>query len=115
MKIGYVAHQVHRRGGMERASAEVLERVARKHETVVMAAHCEVNAARLSWIPILGQTRPEMFHVWDFRRKVKRTEQAQECELTMAVNTSASEADVIVAQFCHAAFTDRFGDLRGGA
>jgi glycosyltransferase involved in cell wall biosynthesis len=115
MKIGYIAHQVHRRGGMERASAEVLERVAQTHETVVMAAKCEARAARLSWIPVHGVTRPEMFHVWDFRRKVKRTEQAQDCELTMAVNTSASEADVIVAQFCHAAFTDRFGGLRGGS
>jgi glycosyltransferase involved in cell wall biosynthesis len=114
MKIGYIAQQVHRRGGMERASAEVLERMANKHETVVMATKCEINAARLSWIEVPSPMRPEMFHLWNFRRKVKRAASTQNCELTMAVNNAAAEADVIVAQFCHAAFTDRFGGLRGG-
>ncbi|MBL8208031.1 MAG: glycosyltransferase family 4 protein [Blastocatellia bacterium] len=115
MKIGYIAQQVHRHGGMERASAEVLERLANKHETVVMATKCEIRAAQLSWIQVPSLLRPEMFHLWNFRRKVRRTEPAQHCEVTMAVNNAATEADVIVAQFCHAAFTDRFGGLRGGA
>lgn len=115
MKIGYIAQQVHRRGGMERASAEVLERLANQHETVVMATTCEIKAARLSWIQVPSLIRPEMFHLWNFRRKVRRTEPAQQCAVTMAVNNAATEADVIVAQFCHAAFTDRFGGLRGGS
>ncbi len=115
MKIGYIAQQVHRRGGMERASAEVLERLANQHETVVMATKCEIRAARLSWVQVPSPIRPEMFHLWNFRRKVKRAEASQDCELTMAVNNAAADAEVIVAQFCHAAFTDRFGGLRGGA
>jgi UDP-glucose:(heptosyl)LPS alpha-1,3-glucosyltransferase len=115
MKLVYVTHQVHRRGGMERASAEVLERVGQRHETVVVAARCEVSAPRLRWEPVAGRLRPELFHVWDFRRRAGRVEKTCDSALVAAVNTSAARADVIVAQFCHAAFTARYGGLRGGA
>lgn len=99
---------------MERASAEVLERVGRQHDTVVYAARCEIRAPRLQWKPIAGLVRPELFHSWDFRRKVRRDRSAQGQSLVAAVNTSAPEADIVIAQFCHAAFTDRYGGLRGG-
>jgi glycosyltransferase involved in cell wall biosynthesis len=115
MKITYITHQIHQRGGMERASAEVVARLAQAHDTTVIAARCELSAPRLQWLPVRGPARPEWLHVWDFRRRAQQLAATQDGQLTVSVNTSAAQADVVVAQFCHAAFTTRFGGIRGGA
>src|SRR6266496_3224299 len=114
MKIGFVAHEVHRRGGMERAASEVLERVAQKHDIVVIAKICEVMAARLKWLPIRSIARPNVLQSWIFRRKAREAESSARANLTFSIGAAAIDADVISAQFCHAAFTQRYGGLRGG-
>ena len=59
MSIGIIAEEIHRRGGMERAAAEVFERVAARHSVTAFATVCEMDAPGLTWIPVhpLSQAR----------------------------------------------------------
>lgn len=114
MKIGIVAGEIHRRGGMERAAAEVFERVAHRHSVAVFATECEIEAPGLIWIPVRPIPRPALLRHWSFRRKARALEDAARCTLINSIGAAAIDADVITAQFCHAAFTGRYGGLRGG-
>ena len=113
MKLAFIAHGVHRHGGMERAATEVLERIGRKHEVVVIAIDCEAEAERLSWLPVSVRPRPHLSLVWTFTPKASRAERQANCSLTATIGAAARDADVIVAQFCHAAYSARYGHLRG--
>ena len=114
MNIGIVAAAIHRRGGMERAAAEVFERVAEKHTVTAFATECEMRSSGLTWIPVQPIPKPAILRHWSFRRKVQALEVSAGCTLTNSIGAAAIDADVITAQFCHAAFTSRYGGLRGG-
>ena len=114
MKIGIIAGEIHRRGGMERAAAEVFERVAEKHPITAFATACEMDTPNLTWIPINPLPKPALLRHWSFRRKVQALEARAGCTITNSIGAAAIDADVITAQFCHAAFTGRHGGLRGG-
>lgn len=115
MKIGYIAHKVHRHGGMERAGAEVLERIARQHKVVVIARQCDIRGENITFAPVHPLPRPNALLSWSFQREAQRVEGDIDLDLTNAVGASAREADVITAQFCHAAFHANHGTLRGGS
>jgi len=115
MRIGFVAAQVHRHGGQERALAEVIDCAANKHDVVVFARICELTGPRIQWVPINAVARPSMLRVWDFARRVRRIAPKFHCDIINSVGSAAGEAEVITAQFCHAAFFDRFGTVRGPA
>lgn len=115
MKIGIVAGEIHRRGGMERAAAEVFERIARTHSVTAFATVCEMDAPHVTWIPVNPLPRPALVRHWSFRRKAQALEAGAGCTITNSIGAAAIEADVITAQFCHAAFTGKHGGLRGGA
>jgi glycosyltransferase involved in cell wall biosynthesis len=107
--LAFVAHDVHRRGGMERAAAEVLTRVARRIPVTVIARHCELPGASVRFLPIEVPDR------WAFAHKARAAERAAGCTISNSIGAAAIDADVITAQFCHAAFTARFGGIRGGS
>jgi UDP-glucose:(heptosyl)LPS alpha-1,3-glucosyltransferase len=114
MNIGFVAHAVHRRGGMERAAAEVLTRLAERHQVHVVAEVCEVEAPGLTWDRIRAPRKPSLLNTLVFRRRASASRDLGKCDLVASVGAAAIEADVVTAQFCHAAFTNRFGGIRGG-
>lgn len=114
MKLGLIAQEVHRQGGMERAAAEVMERIARVHEIVIIATVCEIDVPGISWIPIRPINRPAFARSWSFGIKARQAEKKLNFDLTNSIGAAAIDADVITAQFCHAAFTARFGGMRGG-
>ena len=114
MKLGLIAHKVHRRGGMERAAAEVMERIARRHQVVILARECEAQAPRLTFRPVDALPRPNVLTNWSFRHNARHSEKRLGLTLTNAIGASALDADVITAQFCHAAFHASHGGLRGG-
>lgn len=111
--LAFVAHEVHRRGGQERAAAEILSRVARQVRVTVIARACEVEG--VEWMRVDGPTRPSVLRTWAFARAARAAERRAGCTLTNAVGAAAINADVITAQFCHAAFTVRHGGIRGGS
>ena len=113
--LAFVAHDVHRRGGMERAAAEVLTRVARRIPVSVIARHCELPGASVRFFPIDVPDRPSIYRTWAFARKARAAERSAGCTISNTIGAAAIDADVITAQFCHAAFTARFGGIRGGA
>ena len=113
--LAFVAHEVHRRGGMERAAAEVLARIAHRVPVTVIARVCELGDAPVRWMPITGPTRPAFVRTWAFARAARAAERRAACTITATIGAAAIDAEVITAQFCHAAFTARFGGLRGGA
>jgi len=100
---------------MERAAAEVMERISRKHEVVILARECKVRGENLTFEPIQTFSRPNLLGVWAFRSKVRRREKQLDCTLTNSIGASAINADVITAQFCHAAFHAAHGGMRGGS
>lgn len=114
MNIGIIAHEIHRQGGMERAAAEVFERVAKRHDVTAFATKCDVDAPRLTWLPVRPLRWPGTLHHWSFRRKARALEATVHCTVTNSIGAAAIDADVITAQFCHAAFTEHHGALRGG-
>ena len=115
MRIGIIAGEIHRRGGMERAAAEVFERIARQYAVTAFATICEIDGPDLTWLPIHPLPRPALLRHWSFRRKVHALEASAGCTITNSIGAAAIGADVITAQFCHAAFTGLYGGLRGGA
>jgi glycosyltransferase involved in cell wall biosynthesis len=112
-RLGFVAHEVHRRGGQERAAAEILARVARRQPVTVISRTCEVEG--VTWMPISAITRPAIVGTWAFAKAARTAERRAGCTITNSIGAAAIDADVITAQFCHAAFKAGYGGLRGGS
>ena len=113
--LAFIADAVHRRGGQERAAAEVLSRVARRVAVTVIARECELGDAPVRWIPVSTPRRPSVLRTWAFARAARAAEREAACTITNSIGAAALDADVITAQFCQAAFTARFGGIRGGS
>lgn len=111
--LAFIAHEVHRRGGQERAAAEILTRVARRANVTVIARACELDG--VEWVRVGGPARPSVLRAWTFARAARAAERRAGCTITNAIGGCAIDADVITAQFCHAAFTARYGGIRGGS
>lgn len=113
--LAFIAHEVHRHGGQERAAAEILTRVARRVPVTVIASRCELPDAAVQWRPVAKAPRPLVVGSWLFQRAARTAERRVGCTLTNSIGAAAFDADVITAQYCHAAFTAQFGGLRGGS
>jgi glycosyltransferase involved in cell wall biosynthesis len=113
--LTFVAHEVHRRGGMERAAAEVLTRLDRELALTVVARRCELPGTRARFVPIAVPARPAVLSSLLFARAAARAARRAGSTLVQSIGAAAHEADLITAQFCQAAFTARFGGLRGGS
>ena len=111
--LGFIAHAVHRHGGQERAAAEILSRVARQVSVTVISRECELGG--VEWIRVGGPTRPSVLSTWTFAHAARTAERRAGCSITNSIGAAALDADVITAQFCHAAFTARYGGIRGGS
>jgi glycosyltransferase involved in cell wall biosynthesis len=112
-RLGFIAHEVHRRGGQERAAAEILTRVSRRQPVTVIARACELPD--VTWMRVDAPRRPAILGTWAFGRAARAAERRAGCTITNSIGAAAIDADVITAQFCHAAFAARFGGLRGGS
>jgi glycosyltransferase involved in cell wall biosynthesis len=112
--VAFVAHEVHRRGGMERAAAEVLTRLAPRVPITVIARECALGTAPVRAIRVDVPQRPAVLRTWAFGRAARTAERRAGCSIASSIGAAAIDAEVITAQFCHAAFTARFGGLRGG-
>jgi glycosyltransferase involved in cell wall biosynthesis len=113
--LAFVADAVHRRGGQERAAAEVLTRVARRISVTVLAQECDLGDTPVRWIPVRAPRRPSVLRTWAFARAARAAEITAKCTISNSIGAAARDADVITAQFCQAAFTARFGGIRGGS
>jgi UDP-glucose:(heptosyl)LPS alpha-1,3-glucosyltransferase len=56
-----------------------------------------------------------VLRTWAFARAARAAEIRAGCTITNSIGAAARDADVITAQFCQAAFTARFGGLRGAS
>lgn len=112
--LAFIADAVHRRGGQERAAAEVLSRISRRIAVTVIAQDCDLGEA-VRWIPVHAPRRPSVLRTWAFARAARTAERTANCTITNSIGAAARDADVITAQFCQAAFTARFGGIRGGS
>lgn len=113
--LAFIAHQVHRHGGQERAAAEILARVSQRVPVTVIASRCELSDATVTWMRVSPAPRPLVVGSYLFAREARIAERRAGCTITNCIGAAAFDADVITAQYCHAAFTARFGGLRGGS
>jgi glycosyltransferase involved in cell wall biosynthesis len=93
----------------------VLSRVARRIAVTVIARECDLGGAPVRWMPVRTPRRPSVLRTWAFARAARAAERRAGCSITNSIGAAALDADVITAQFCQAAFTARFGGLRGGS
>lgn len=114
ISLAFIALEVHRRGGQERAAAEVLTRLAPDVALTVVSNVCELPGVRVTHRPVPLPTGPTILRTSVFARRAMREAGRSGAQLTQSIGAAAREADVITAQFCQAAFTARFGGLRGG-
>jgi UDP-glucose:(heptosyl)LPS alpha-1,3-glucosyltransferase len=116
LTLTFVAHEVHRRGGQERAAAEVLTRLARDHDVrvSVVARSCELPGVDVRFVPVRVPARPAILRTMMFARAAAAAARREGSQLVQSIGAAAPEADIITAQFCQAAFTARYGGLRGG-
>jgi UDP-glucose:(heptosyl)LPS alpha-1,3-glucosyltransferase len=112
--LTFVAHEVHRHGGQERAAAEVLTRLALDVDLTVVARVCELPGVHVRFSRVAVPGRPAVLSSALFARAAARAAVRAGSQLLQSIGAAAPEADVITAQFCQAAFTARFGGLRGG-
>lgn len=116
LTLTFVAHEVHRRGGQERAAAEVLTRLAARDVRVsVVARACELPGTNVEFHPVRVPGRPAIVRAVMFARAADAAARRAGSQLTESIGAAAGAADVITAQFCQAAFTARYGGLRGGS
>ncbi len=115
ISLAFIAHEVHRHGGQERAAAEILARVARRVPVTVIASRCELPDAPIQWSRVAPPVRPLVLGSWTFARAAAVAERRAGCTLSNSIGAAAFDADVVTAQYCHAAFTAQFGGLRGGS
>jgi glycosyltransferase involved in cell wall biosynthesis len=113
--LAFIAHEVHRHGGQERAAAEILARVARRVPVTVIASRCELPDAPVQWSRVAPPVRPLVLGSWTFARAAAVAVRRAGCTISNSIGAAAFDADVVTAQYCHAAFTARFGGLRGGS
>jgi glycosyltransferase involved in cell wall biosynthesis len=113
MSLAFIALEVHRRGGQERAAAEVLTRLAPHVELSVVANVCELPGVAHRFVQVGLPTGPTVVRTMRFASAATRAARDVGATLTQSIGAAAREADVITAQFCQAAFTKRFGGLRG--
>ena len=50
--LAFTAQAVHRRGGQERAAAEVLSRISRRVPVTVISQECDLDDAAVTWLPV---------------------------------------------------------------
>lgn len=115
MKLAVIANRVYKRGGMERASAEVFSRIACTDEVTIIATECEITSGHVTWLPVRAMGRPAMISQAVFAHSAKTLERAGSYDLTVSVDSAARDADVVIAHFCLGMFTTRFSGLRGGS
>lgn len=114
LSLTFVAHEVHRRGGQERAAAEVLTRLATEVDLTVVARVCELPGVRARFTRVAVPGRPAVVSSALFARAAAAAARRVGSQLVQSIGAAALEADLVTAQFCQAAFTARFGGLRGG-
>lgn len=108
--VTLACHGVHRDGGMERASCEVVERLRPKWHVVVISDRCDANVDAA--IRVALPKVPPLLASKVFRRR-SANHLTNACGVRVAVGACAGPADVVVAQFCHAAFARNAEHLRG--
>ena len=114
LSLTFVALEVHRRGGQERAAAEVLTRLAPDVDLRIVSHVCELPGVQHQHVQVPLPKAPTIVRTTLFARAAAREAARLGSDLVESIGAAAHEADVITAQFCQAAFTARFGGLRGG-
>ena len=110
-RVIYLAYGVHRHGGMERAAYEVIDRLRAHRDVVVVARECECAGVR--FVPVWAPRRPAVIQVAWFKWRARRAARKWLPAITTGIGASGGPVDVVVAQYCQAAYRQRVGAVRG--
>ena len=114
----YLALSVHRRGGMERAATEVLERLKGYRHVVVIARECEVPGVR--HVTVYAPRHPTVVEVTWYKVAARRALRRVVPELnsrgvTTGIGASGGAVEIVIAQYCQEAYRQRIGAVRGNS
>jgi len=113
MRIGVVAQRVLRRGGMDRAAAELVQRLVPRHDVTVLAMSCDLRAPRLTWIPLPQIRGRGIVRSLAFDRAVRARRAHLQGSLINSVGATGADVHVITAHWCQSAFEATCGSIRG--
>jgi UDP-glucose:(heptosyl)LPS alpha-1,3-glucosyltransferase len=114
-RIVYLAHNVHRNGGQERAAYEVIDRLKLKRAMAVIAIRNEV--AHVQHIRIRSITRPvlaqALFYKVCARNALRKLNNSlPRPAISVGIGASGGPVDMVVAQYCQEAYRQRVGAVR---
>ncbi|MBK9295067.1 MAG: glycosyltransferase family 4 protein [Oligoflexia bacterium] len=102
MKIAFVLHHVHKRGGQERSTLEIINILSKRHEVHIFAHtaegyHPEVKFHKIS----LFINRPFLIKEFLFRLLVDKELKKHKFDIINATGNVSTLSNVITVQFCH--------------
>lgn len=104
MKVAFVVHDCHQHGGHERISAEVLRRVAQRHETHLFACSYQDQGAPIAaFHRIRSWERPNIVKVLLFLAQTRYLREAGPFDLVHGHGLCFARANVVTAVCCQAA------------
>ena len=112
--ITFLAHRIARVGGMERAAAEVANRLARHRPVHLVAAQTEADVPGMRTSITSLPSRPAVLRCVAFRNRARRVMGPAPDDILISIGAAYWPADVMIVQFCHWAFADLPFPVRTG-
>lgn len=109
-QVAYLAVGIHRRGGMERAAYEVIQRLVPTRPIVVLAQDCDCDCVHFERVQV--PRRPALLETTLFRFRVRHRAKRYPNAITTGIGASGGPVDVVVAQYCQEAYRRRIGPVR---
>jgi len=104
MKIVFAAHRIARIGGMERAASEVSDYLADRHRAAVVTTLSDLSPEKVENCIIKMPRLPALLRSYWFRVRARSEIRRLEPATSLSVGAAVWPVDVMVVQFCHAAF-----------
>jgi UDP-glucose:(heptosyl)LPS alpha-1,3-glucosyltransferase len=104
MKLVFVAHRIAKIGGMERAASEVCSYLAERHRLGVVTTLTDLPDEKVEKCIVRMPKLPAILASYWFRHKARQQMRGFDPASFISVGAAAWPVDVMVVQFCHAAF-----------
>ncbi len=106
METIFFSHRIARVGGMERATTEVANRLANRAKVRLVAAIAEADRPDVQVTRIPLPKGPAMLRSAVYSLRARRVINQHRNDLLISVGSAAWPVDVMIVQFCHAAFAE---------
>lgn len=105
LRIAIVANGIHQRGGMERASAELVQRIAPHHDVHLFSSDiADIDTANVTVHHIAPPKKPFLLYFWLFYMQTSRAVRFADFDIVHTVGGITKRQNFVTAQYCQAAW-----------